>query len=556
MGTTGSTGSLAFTGISSFSSDFQSILSREDQIAALPLAALHNQQTANSSKKQALVSLNPVVATLAADVAALGTLASNQGISASSSSSAVSVVNTGATSTGSYTLSNITIASAANETSLTGYADATTAPVWVAGQNKFTLTSGSNTYNLDLTGNNNLNGLADAINSSGAPVTASVINSGSASYLSLQANNVGGTTLTLDTNPQQVSLISNTGSGAETSLFGYADASTTQVSNSGTVNLSVGGGAVIPLDITANNNLNGLRDAINAAAAGVTASITTSGGQSFLQLSADDGTSSITLNDTAAASPVNLITNSNQGVNASFTLNGNIPVNQSTNTFSSLIPGVSFTLQQNNAGSVNLSLNTDSSQLSFALQTFATDYNALVDQVNQQIGSGAGVLGGSSLISNISDDLRQLSGYLSANGSTVRSLSDLGLTFDDTGKLTLDATVVQGFSATQLSDAFKFLGSSNSGFAAFASNFTQLSDPIQGFIQIQEDSYDSSNTRLNDQIASLTQRINLTHTTDLARLQQADALVAQLESEQNIVSSSISSLNYVLYGKQTNANGL
>src|SRR5262249_38374854 len=159
---------------------------------------------------------------------------------------------------------------------------------------------------------------------------------------------------------------------------------------------------------------------------------------------------------------------------------------------------------------------------------FATDYNALVDQVNQQTGKSAGVLGGSSIISDISDDLRQLSGYLGAGGSTVRSLSDLGLTFDDTGKLTFDPTVVQGFSATQLSDPFKFLGSSNSGFAAFANNFTQLSDPVQGFIQIQEDSYDSSNTRLNDQIASLTQRINLTHSTDLARLQAADALVAQL----------------------------
>jgi len=33
-------------------------------------------------------------------------------------------------------------------------------------------------------------------------------------------------------------------------------------------------------------------------------------------------------------------------------------------------------------------------------------------------------------------------------------------------------------------------------------------------------------------------------------------MVAQLQSTQNTVSASIQSLNYVLYGKTTNANGL
>jgi hypothetical protein len=41
-----------------------------------------------------------------------------------------------------------------------------------------------------------------------------------------------------------------------------------------------------------------------------------------------------------------------------------------------------------------------------------------------------------------------------------------------------------------------------------------------------------------------------------ARLQAADALVAKLQSQQNIVNASVSSLNFVLYGKQTNSNGL
>jgi hypothetical protein len=41
-----------------------------------------------------------------------------------------------------------------------------------------------------------------------------------------------------------------------------------------------------------------------------------------------------------------------------------------------------------------------------------------------------------------------------------------------------------------------------------------------------------------------------------AKIQAADALVAQLQSQQSNVSASLNSLNFVLYGRQTNVNGL
>lgn len=552
MGTTG-VGSLTFTGISTFSSDFQSILQREEQILQLPVTALQNRQTDNLSKKQALVALNPSVANLGSAVAALGTLATGQGITASSSApNTVAVINTGSTTPANYTLSNITLASTASETSLTGHADATSAPVWVAGQNKFDLVAGSNTYHLDLTGNDNLTGLQNAINTSGAPVTASIINSGSSSFLSLSANQVGATTLTLKSVPQLASLISNNGTGTETSLAGYPDTGTTAVSNSGKVDLTVGGGATIHLDITGSNNLTGLMNAINGAGAGVTASITSSGGQNYLQLVSGGGPTSIALNDTPAAAPVSLITNNNQGANASFTLNGNIPVNQATNVFSNVIPGVSFTLLEPTAGSVTLSLAADSSQLSTALQTFTQDYNALVDQVTQQVGPSAGPLGGDSLISTISDDLRQLTGYSGGSGSSIRSLSDLGITFDLTGHLSFDSAVVGAFSGAQIGDAFKFFGSSNSGFAAFASNFSQLTDPLSGMIRTEEDGSDAENTLLTNQISTLNARNARVAASTNAKLQAADALVAELQSQQNAVSAEIQSIDFVSFGRLVN----
>lgn len=540
----------SFTGISEYSSDFQAILQREDAIAQLPITALQNQESNNLDMKQALIALNPIVANVATSVAALGQLASGSGLTATSSdSSTVSVVNSSASAAGNYTISNIVLGTQASELSLNGYANASTTPLGVEGQNNFTLTLGSQTYNLNLAGNDNLTGLETAINNSGAAVSASILSTGTSNYLSVTANNIGATTLTLDTAPETADLITNNGTGTEASLASYPDTGTTAVSDSGTVDLTVGSGAPIPLNISANNNLTGLMNAINSANAGVTASITTTDGENNLQIVASGGATTITLDDTPAATPVNLISGTNQGSDSSFTLNNTIQVtNQATNVFSSVIPGVTFTLLQSSPGPVTLSLATNAADLGSALQTFVNAYNALEDQVAGETGTGAGPLGGDSTINDISDDLNQLSGYFGSGSSTVRSLSDLGITFDDSGQMSIDPTVVAGFSSTQLSDAFKFLGSSSSGFAAFANNFTMISDPVSGIIQNEENGLDSDDTNIGNQIATLQARATLAHNNNAANLEAADALVAQLQSEQNEVSSEVQSIDYVDFG--------
>jgi flagellar hook-associated protein 2 len=549
-----STSPLVFTGISTYSNDFQTILQRAVSIAQLPVKKLQNEQADNVGKKQALIGLDPSVANLGAAVAALGTVAANQGLTATSSdSSIVSVLNTGASSNANYTISNITsLATAASETSLQGYANSATTPVSIAGQNKVDLVVGSNTYHLDLTGKNNLNGLRDAINNLGAGVTASIITAGTSNYLAISSDKVGATTVTVSDVPVPAALITNTGTGTDTSLTGYADTNSTAVSTKGHVDLTVGAGSTLHLDITLNNNLAGLRDAINASGAGVTASITVNAGRNYLTLTGSGGPAALKLND--VPDPVNLITKINQGTDADFFLNGSIHVTKSTNVINDLVSGVSFTLLAKTAGSVNISLASDSSQLSNALQVFAQSFNAVTDQVSQQIGTGAGPLSGDSLIRNISDDLRQLGGYL-GTGNSIKSLSDLGVTFDLTGHLSFDSTAFAGLNATQVSDAFKFFGSSKSGFAALAQNFTQLSDPTTGFIRLQEDGYDQTNKRLDDEISTLNDRASLVQASMTAQLQKADALVAELQSQQSSLNAAIQSINFVSYGRVVSATG-
>jgi flagellar hook-associated protein 2 len=541
----GTTAAQYFTGLSTYSSDFQSIIQRAVSIQQIPITALQRQQTDNLNQKQALIALNPDVASLGSAVAALGTMAANQGVSASSSdSSTVSITNIGATAPGTYAVSNISsLAATASETSLTGYADTSTAAVSQTGQ--VNLVVGSHTYGLNLTGKNNLNGLVNAINNAGAGVNATILHIGSMNYLSVAANNTGATTLQLNDAP--LDLVTNTGTGAETSTQTYANSAIAPVSGEGKVNLVVGS-TTYPLNLTGNNNLTGLMNAINSAGApGVTASITGSAGAYSLSMTGPPGT--LALND--IPSDANLISSTNQGANAQFMMNG-ISVSEASNTINDIIPGVSFALLNTTTPttSVTLSLATDPTQLSSALQNFVTSYNTLVAQVAQQVGPSAGPLGGDHLISQISEDASQLSSYWNTSGS-IHSLADLGVTFGDlTGQMTFNPSVITGLSSTQVSDAFKFLGSSNSGFAALANNFTTLSDPLSGLILQQESGYDTENTQLGNQITTLTARANAEQAALTTQVQAADALVAQLQSEQSTVSASLTSLSYVLYGSQ------
>ncbi|MGB6945240.1 MAG: flagellar filament capping protein FliD [Bryobacteraceae bacterium] len=544
-----------FTGLSSFSSDFQSIIQRAVQIADIPVTNLQNEQATNTAEENALTALEPTVNALGTDVANLGSLASSQGLAASSSdSSTVSVVNTGATAPATYTVSDITsLASAASETSLQGYA----ATDSVSASGLVNLVIGSTTYQLNLTGSgeNNISGLAQAINNAGAGVSATVLTSGSTGYLSVSANNTGATTLQLNS-VTPVDLVTSNGTGTESSLQTYADETSAPVSASGQVQLVVGT-QDYTLDVSSNNNLDGLVQAINSADAGVTASVTGNAGSYSLSLNSPSGPATIQLND--LQSPVDLITSSNQGSNATFSLSGiPNPITESSNTITDVIPGVSFTLLNTlPSGSVTMSLATDPSQLSSALQTFVTDYNTLVTAVEAQQGQNAGPLQGDLIINEISSDMQSLVTYWNpTSGSSIQSLSDLGVTFDDTGQMSFDTSTFNALSDTNISDAFKFLGSASTGFAALASNFTQLTDPITGLIQAQIDGYQTENTDLGNEITTAQAQAAAVQASATSQAEAADALVAQLEQQQTDLDASIQSVNYVLYGRQVGADGI
>ena len=100
---------LTFTGISKFSEDFQTILTRSSKIAALPAQALESDQKVVTQKMMALTQLTSLVGDFASSVKSMSTVASQKALAASSSNYSLvgAVIGDGA-QPGNYTISEIT----------------------------------------------------------------------------------------------------------------------------------------------------------------------------------------------------------------------------------------------------------------------------------------------------------------------------------------------------------------------------------------------------------------------------------------------------------------
>jgi flagellar hook-associated protein 2 len=212
----------------------QSILTRTQQIAQVPVTALQNDQATLKSEAAALASLQSAVGTLSSTISFLGSLSAAGALTVSSDDTgAVSAAISGSGATaGTYTVGNITsLASVSMATMTTGVADPATTTVAPADTNTLYLSVGGTQTPIVLTAKtNNLNGLRDAIDNSSAGVMASILTTSQGSYLTLTATVAGASAITLkaasDGSGTDLMSMNNTGALAQFEVNGKAATST------------------------------------------------------------------------------------------------------------------------------------------------------------------------------------------------------------------------------------------------------------------------------------------------------------------------------------------
>ena len=241
-------------------------------------------------------------------------------------------------------------------------------------------------------------------------------------------------------------------------------ASDQTASSTGTLQIRVGTGGVATLTIDASNNtLAGVRDAINAAHAGATATIVNAGGATpyKLVLSADATGAANTIqvtNGLAAGElrdAIGSLAEVRAARDATLTVNG-VAVTSTTNAVSSVIPGVTLNLLK--SGSTTLSVARDSATVQAAVNTFVQAYNDINKTISSLTAYNAstkqgGPLLGDSAAQGLQTQIRAMLGQaLTGTGSSFTTLSQVGVSFQKDGSLSVDSTKLASVIASNFTD--------------------------------------------------------------------------------------------------------
>ncbi len=316
---------------------------------------------------------------------------------------------------------------------------------------------------------------------------------------------------------------------------------------------------------SSNNTLAGVRDAINAANAGVNASILKNGtsyqlllvsessgaaNSMSLTISSDsdgndtdgNGLSRLTYNATAAN-----LTQAAAGGDASFTLNG-LSITSTSNTVTEVIDGVTLNLLGTTQSTVTLNLATDTSALQDNVQSFVDAYNSYITLFNDYTSydsstGAAGIMLGDSTARTIASQIRtelatQVEGLKTTNFS---SLVDVGISIDRYGKMT--------FNTSTFANA---LASDEEAVAAVFSDTTYKGVSVQGVASKLESLLDgflsttgivaSRTSGINDRLASiaddradLDKRMQSLEDRYYRELNAMDSLLAEIETTGNFL---------------------
>jgi len=233
---------------------------------------------------------------------------------------------------------------------------------------------------------------------------------------------------------------------------------TADLGYAGTFSIGLEDGSNVDISVASGMSLEDIVDAINAqtSTTNVQASIIQVSSTQFeMVLSATEDNAEIVTSSVSGDDIMNKIgvTDSSgefatvlQTAQAALFKLDDIEITRDSNDISDVLSGVTFNLLQTTptGATLNISIETDTSAIQTALETFVTDYNAFRDVVyaQQQLSTSDGesnpVLFGDGTMRDI---MNQIQSALNASTGGL-SLSDLGLSFNETNDLELDTSTL------------------------------------------------------------------------------------------------------------------
>ena len=350
-------------------------------------------------------------------------------------------------------------------------------------------------------------------------------------------------------------------------------ASSSSLVGSGTLHIDLGtwsanqagftaqsGSTGVDITVGASDTLASVVSNINAANAGVTASIvtdatgarlvltsTTTGAANGFRVTAvdSDGTNTDASGLSALAfDPPNGATTSSitqSGANAQATING-LTVTSSTNTLTNVLQGLTVNLLKATTNPVQLTVAPDTKSMTTAVTNFATAYSSMITLLNTDLAynastSTAGPLQGDSTAITLQRQLENIAGSVSTASTAFTTLSQIGVQVQTDGTLTVNSTTLANAmnNPSQLKALFANTdptGNTGSSANGYAQQFLNLTNSVLGYQGLLT-------TRVSGLSTSLTQ-----NQTDQSNLQVLLAATqARLQAQYSALDSQMASIS-------------
>lgn len=247
-------------------------------------------------------------------------------------------------------------------------------------------------------------------------------------------------------------------------------------------------GIAVPITVADGTSLSALRDQINAAKAGVAASIVTDAGQPRLVLTGTDtglanavsvAVSGATGQLAALAYPGSM-TQDRPAADAVVKING-LQISSASNKLSGVVDGLTLTLSKVTTAPVQVSVATDAASMRKSVTDFVAAFNEIAKYLAAQTkfdeaSKVAGALQGDRSAVGLQNRLRALLQQTSSASTVYPRLNDLGLELQRDGTIKVDNAQLDAALAdpAELSKAFASLQT------GFGQRFKTLADGVLG----------------------------------------------------------------------------
>lgn len=247
----------------------------------------------------------------------------------------------------------------------------------------------------------------------------------------------------------------------------------------------------------------------------------------------------------------NNLTEVDKAEDAQITIDGTLVVTNSTNEFKNVIDGIDITakkMQDIDDDVSQIKISEDNSNIPETLEKFVKAYNELADLYDDmgRVGEGrSGALAGDSLLRGVMSKVRnEFSTQFTLEDGSDLSLSQLGISSDRYGKLSIDTDKVDAAISDNVDNVQSFfVGTESSpGFAGSINEMLDFYTESDGLIEGRIDSKEQQLERLDDDRAAFSRKMVSLEARLLAQYNSMDLLVSGLNATGNYLTQQLDNM--------------